>query len=179
MSHVENCTTILRNLAAARDAAAELGGILSESATYNWFGEHMGDYPLPAGMTKEELGKCEYKIAFPGIRYEIGVKLMTPAMADAKIKAGSMQEKDRHKPGYTLLYDFFGDSRQHDGQKLLAKCGKALGDLIQRYEHHAIRRSLPSGRQVYKVTSHDEARRLSAKLKQKITYTGKMLTICT
>ena len=41
--------------------------------TYKWFGTHVGDYPLPTGFTKEDMGKCDHAIRVPGARYEIGV----------------------------------------------------------------------------------------------------------
>jgi len=41
--------------------------------TYAWYGNHVGDYPLPEGFTREDMGKCNHAIHVPGARYEIGV----------------------------------------------------------------------------------------------------------
>ena len=72
-------------------AAEKLGLEVRQKKTYNWFGRHVGDYPLPEGFTQSELGKCEFALGVIGNdgAYEIGV---------VKSKTGN---------GYTLLYDFF------------------------------------------------------------------------
>lgn len=81
---------------------------------YNWYGVHAGGYPIPVGMSKAQLGKCDHVIKLPGVRYEIGV---------VKLEKG----------GYTLAYDFYGNGGHHDGQKLLSKFGDGLKKLVQSY----------------------------------------------
>jgi hypothetical protein len=70
------------------------GAVLEKASTYKWFGRHVGDYPMPEGLTKDDLGKCEYKIRFPAAAtnrgYEVGII------------------KHPLKPGvYTFIYDFW------------------------------------------------------------------------
>lgn len=64
----------LRNKAHLIAAVKELGGEWIEDATtYKWYGRHVGDYPLPVGFTKHEMGKCHHKLKFPGAHYEVGI----------------------------------------------------------------------------------------------------------
>lgn len=79
--------------------------------TYNWWGKHVGDYPVPQGFTKEELGKCNYCFGFPGREdlYELGV-----VYRDGK---------------FHLLYDFYGSK----GQPLMDLLGKKGEKLLQTY----------------------------------------------
>ena len=58
--------------------------------SYSWWGYSAGDYPLPAGFTAEDLGKCEHAIGIPGTTWEVGL---------ARPKNGK---------GLRMLFDFFG-----------------------------------------------------------------------
>ena len=110
MSHVASIEVKVKSLAALKAACAEFGAVWQEGQlTYKWYGRSVGDYPLPAGMTVDQLGKCEHAIHVPGVEYEVGV---------VKLASGD----------YTLAYDFWGP-----GQGLLAKFGDKLGLLTQRY----------------------------------------------
>ena len=73
MSHVDKMELICTSLNAAGRMAVKHGGVLTKAETYEWFKQHVGDYPLPAGVSIEDLGKCEYKITFPDCRYEVGL----------------------------------------------------------------------------------------------------------
>ena len=118
MSHIASIDIIITDLAALQAAARELGALWVEGKkTYNWFGQSGGDYPLPAGMTVDQLGKCDHVIALPGVRYEIGV-----------VK--------RADGNFTLAYDFYGRSGRHDGEKLLAHFGDGLAKIKQFYGLH-------------------------------------------
>jgi hypothetical protein len=116
MSHVTNIDIEINNLTALESAIQEMGGVFVRNKTnYTWYGRHVGDYPLPAGFTKEMLGKCEHAIALKGTNYEIGVV------------------RNPSKPsGYTLLYDFWGP-----GEKLRQHFGDGLTKLKQMYGVHA------------------------------------------
>jgi len=46
---------------------------IENKKTYNWWGYHVGDYPIPNGFTKEDLGSCDHVIKVDGASYEIGV----------------------------------------------------------------------------------------------------------
>lgn len=117
MSHISTISVTINNLAALEAAAKEHGCQWLNKKTYEWFGTYMGG-KLPSGMTKESLGKCDFAIKLPGVRYEIGV---------VKLKDGS----------YTLAYDFYHYEKYgHDGGKLLDKFGDGLKKLVQSYAKH-------------------------------------------
>lgn len=74
MSHVVEIQIELRDLNAIRAAVKRLGGIWHENQqAYAWWGRSVGDYPLPEGVRKEDLGKCDHAFGFPGADYEVGV----------------------------------------------------------------------------------------------------------
>jgi hypothetical protein len=92
MSHVTTAPTKIVNLQALELACKELGLELRRGqTTYRWYGRHVGDYPLPEGFTREDLGKCAHAISVPGNdhAYEIGVV------------------QNKNGQGYTLMYDFY------------------------------------------------------------------------
>jgi len=113
MSHVVSVDVQLTDLDAIAKAADACGLIFSKSSTYKWFGRHMGDYPLPAGFTASDLGKCDYKLSMKGVGYEVGL-----VRRDGK---------------YTMLFDFWGSTgrklKQHlggeDAAKFVAEYGFA------------------------------------------------------
>jgi len=51
---------------------AEGWGFIENRTHYEWFGKHIGDYPIPVGFRKEEMGRCDHVIDV-GVRYQIGV----------------------------------------------------------------------------------------------------------
>ena len=67
--------------------------------TYEWFQRHVGDYPLPEGINRSDLGKCSHVIRVPGAKYEIGVI----QQADGTL----LPIWDFYQPGG--LYDKMGD----------------------------------------------------------------------
>ena len=74
MSHIVDVQIELRDINAIRAAVKRLGGIWHEGKTsYAWYGRSVGDYPLPEGVRKEDLGKCDHAFGFPGASYEVGV----------------------------------------------------------------------------------------------------------
>ena len=81
---------------------------LEGKQNYVWYGSHMGDYPIPEGFTKEQMGSCEHAIKIPGANYEIGV---------ARNNKGELK----------LLWDFWGSGG------LQQKLGKDAGLLKQAY----------------------------------------------
>jgi hypothetical protein len=120
MSHVTTVSIKIKDLQALKAAIKEFGAEWIEGRKeYNWWGVSVGDTPLPEGMTKEMLGKCDHVIKLPGVNYEIGV---------VKMPAGH----------YTLAYDSYDYGRgpnrvPADGGKLLAKFGDGLKKLTQAY----------------------------------------------
>lgn len=123
MSHVEKVKTVLSDIEAVKAACTRLGVEFRENQkTYEYFGRHVGDYPLPEGFSANDLGKCEHAVHVPGTNYEIGL---------AKNPAGK---------GYTALYDFYGSSTRHDGQNLLKKFGHGLTKFVDAYSVEALKR---------------------------------------
>ena len=124
MSHVCDIKTEIKDLEALAEAAKELGlELVRDQRTFKWYGRHVGDYPLPAGFTVADMGKCDHAIRIPGNSgaYEIGV----------------VKRRDG-KPGYTLLYDFWAG-----GRGMSAKCGgDQLPKLVQEYTAAAVKRSV-------------------------------------
>lgn len=133
MSHMVDAgkDLIINDLDCLAAAAKECGlELVRGQKTHRWFGRWVGDYPLPAGFTKEDLGHCEHAIRIPNkTGYEIGV---------TKRRDG--------KAGFTLLYDFW-----QGGYGLEAKAGKALSKLLPQYTAAVTKKQL--GRQGYRVQS--------------------------
>ena len=150
MSHIASINIVITDLAALQAAARELGGLWVEGKkNYNWFGISVGDYPLPPGMTVDQLGKCEHVIALPGVRYEIGV---------VKCADGN----------YTLAYDFYGSGRNssfHDGDKILAHFGEGLSKIKQFYGLHKATIAA-------KLRGYSTSRKLAANGDMKLQITG-------
>lgn len=125
MSHVVSIRCKIKDLDALEKAAKSLGLDFVKQATYRWWGHSVGDYPLPAGFTTKDLGKCEYAIKIPknNHAYEVGV-------VPSKTTAGE----------YELLFDFYAG-----GQGLMAKIGKDASLLTQQYKIETARKNLPVG----------------------------------
>lgn len=110
MSHVVDGEIIVKDIPSLTKAARDIGMELIPASTYKWFGRHMGDYKLPEGFTKEELGRCEYVIRIPDNKeaYEVGVV--------------------RKNGQYRLLWDFW-----NKGYGLMDKIGQDGEILMQAY----------------------------------------------
>lgn len=90
MSHVSKIEIEIRDLACLAKACQRLGLEFRENQReYVWYGRLVQPdrYPLPEGITENDLGKCHHAIHIPNASYEIGV-----------VKRGS---------SYTLLADFW------------------------------------------------------------------------
>jgi len=112
MSHTVEITNLLiRDLDALRRAGERLGlEFIPQQTTYRWYGHSVGDYPLPIGFTKEEMGHCEHALRIPNNNkaYEIGI----------------VTRRDG-QPGYALHWDFW-----NGGYGLTDKIGKE-GELLR------------------------------------------------
>lgn len=111
MSHVVSIDVEITDLEALKAACTRLGFEFLEGQSYKWWGRHVGDYPLPAGFTPEELATSLHSIrvpqAFKG--FTVGV---------FKSKTG---------PGYQLLWDHYDDGLK------AAMGGEQGGKLAQAY----------------------------------------------
>lgn len=108
MSHIAVQTTkagepMFSDLAAMEQAAGMIGCEIVKKKEYTWWGRSVGDYPLPAGMKKEDLGKnAEYVLRIRPDSYE---KFGLDAKAQP-YELGLLP--DPNNPGcYVPMYDFF------------------------------------------------------------------------
>lgn len=113
MSHVDIIELDINDLDALKAAGRLCGLELVKQETYRWYGKHMGDYPLPAGFKREDLGHCDFVLRLPGKKdaYEVGI----------------VKRKDG-KPGYVPLWDFW-----NGGYGLEDAVGKNGSKLKQEY----------------------------------------------
>ncbi len=101
MSHLVSASLKILDIAALRAAVLEFGGQLTEKKTFTSY--------------EGESNKCDFCIALPGVRYNVGV---------IKDKAGH----------YVLSHDPFGYSNSsHDGHKLVNTFGTGLSKLQKSY----------------------------------------------
>jgi hypothetical protein len=108
MSHVAKIELEIKDLDTLKGACERLGlEFMRNQKTYAWYGTNVGDYPLPDGVSVEDLGKCDHAIRVPGATYEIGIV--------------SRENK------YILLWDFY---RAGGLEQVL---GKNAGKLKQAY----------------------------------------------
>lgn len=122
MSHVAQIEIEVRDLEALKSACQRLGlEFVAGQRSYRWYGRHVGDYPLPPGFSREDLGKCDHVIRVPGNAqaYEIGV----------------VRRKDG-RSGWVLLWDFWGG-----GFGLQEKVGEGAGRLKQAYALEAAKKA--------------------------------------
>lgn len=150
MSHVVTLKTEIRDLDAAEAVIRELGGkLMRGQTTYKWWGRSMGDYPIPEGMTADQLGKCDHAIKVPGTEWEIGLV------------------KNPKTGGYRMVYDFFGRRGRPILQFLgVDENGKRSGtrpDFMQMYA-------------AQKATMEARKRGLSV---QRLTVGGNIKLVCT
>lgn len=90
-------------LEALKMACDMLGLEILEQREYAWWGRHVGDYPLPSGMKKEELGRNALFVlrAKPEKRREL--QRANGSCYDIGIV------EDPNNPGcYVPIYDFYG-----------------------------------------------------------------------
>ncbi len=119
-------------------SAAGLGVHLHRGVkTYAWYGSSVGDYPLPAGFTKEMLGKCDHMISVDGADYQIGVV------------------RNPQGRGFVLLYDFWGISKGLPIKEKLG--GESLPKLKQAYAvNRAMAIARKKGQQVRRVVAAND-----------------------
>ena len=114
MSHVSKLELTIKDLNALIQACIKLGfQFVKDQKTYVWYGRWVGDSPLPEGVDKKDLGKCDHAIKVPGCSYEVGV---------LRKRNGS----------YTLLWDSWE-------AKLRLAIGNNAGILKQAYTTEVVR----------------------------------------
>lgn len=144
MSHVVKIKLEIKDLAALKEACKAMGLEFRENQkSYRWFGQFMGDYPLAAGFSQEDLGKCEHAIGIPG-------------RADA-YEVGIVRRRDG-KAGYELMWDFWAggnglqDAIGENGNKLRQEYAAATAARIYRQQGYRVTRTIKDGRIVMQAT---------------------------
>lgn len=93
MSHVVKIATKFSSIPALLEAAEKCGLQKLDKNTFNWYGRHVGDYPLPQGFTASDMGKCD--------QFALGLKDAPNAYEIGVCKARDGSD------GYELLFDFW------------------------------------------------------------------------
>ncbi|MBF0397346.1 MAG: DUF1257 domain-containing protein [Desulfobacterales bacterium] len=74
MSHISKIEVQIKSLEDLKEACQQLGfQFMENQQNFKWYGEWIGDSPLPEGMKVEDIGKCDHAIRIKGCDYEIGV----------------------------------------------------------------------------------------------------------
>lgn len=135
MSHITTTTVQILDIDTLEAAAHQLGLVLNRGQqTYRWWGRTVGDYPIPAGFTADDLGRCDHAICVPDQpgAYEIGV----------------VQRRDG-QPGWQLMYDFYAG-----GYGLMERVGENAHRLLQEIAVATLQRRAQT------LNQHFEVRRL-------------------
>lgn len=102
MSHIITSKAAILDLDALEVACQRRGlELVRDQETFRWFGESVGDYPLPEGFTEADMGRCSHAIQILGNSkaYEIG--LVETRESDGEGNFRSVEGQ------YTLMYDFW------------------------------------------------------------------------
>lgn len=136
MSHVATIDLRITDLEALAIACEALGLELQlGKTTYAWWNSHVGDYPIPEGMTVADLGKCQHAIKVKGTTPQNGPQ--------GPWEIGLVADGDGFRP----VFDFFGSA----GARLTDKAGVGLSKLKVEYASAIAIRQL--ARQGYRVRS--------------------------
>lgn len=75
MSHIVKMEATYKSLEDVIAAGLRMGWSYdANAATYRWFGQFVGDWALPKGMTVGEIGKATHGVfTVPGAGYQVGV----------------------------------------------------------------------------------------------------------
>lgn len=123
MSHVVKVELHITDLDALAKAAEMLGLEFKEGQkTFAWFGQHVGDYPLPEGFKASDMGKCDHALTVKNNDRAYGV--------------GVCARRDG-KPGYCVLFDFWAG-----GNGLVNHIGPEAKKLKQAYAVQVARKAL-------------------------------------
>lgn len=133
MSHVALVDLEITDLDDLAAAAKAIGlEFVPGQQTYRWYGQHVGDYPLPPGFQEDDLGKCEHALRIPQPR---AMEIAAKYDGLRAFEIGVCRRRDG-KPGWTLIWDFIAN-----GFGLVEVAGENLGRLKQAYAIQAARRT--------------------------------------
>jgi len=119
MSHITLVDIEIKDLECLRKATTELGLEFHEGQkSFKWYGQYVGDYPLPTGFVQADMGKCDHALKVKGNpnAYEIGVV-----------------KRHDGNPGYHLMFDFW-----QGGYGLQDVAGKNCSKLCQSYAEQVV-----------------------------------------
>ena len=148
MSHVADVDIKIRDLDALKIAVTRMGGqLMRDQKTHQWYGRFLNDWQSDRAAARRRdastFGTCDHAVRFDGINYEIGL----------------VKEADG---SFTAIYDTYGGSGSHDGQKLEAACGGAgLPTLKNEYAAAVTTRVL--ARKGFRVRRAEENRKITLK----------------
>lgn len=162
MSHVATIDIEINDLEALTAAAKRLGGVVEQAKTYKWWGRSMGDYPIPAGFTAAELGKCHHKINFPelnAVAIQQGHRAYEVGIIDKEQLPPDHPAQTAYPGRYILQWDFFygplcqvmgGDK----GQAMKHAYGvETTIAAARRRGHRVTETKLPNGRTRLEITA--------------------------
>jgi hypothetical protein len=130
-SHVAKIDTKILDLDALSMACQRLGLEFKSGQTrYRWWGSSAGDYPVPNGLTVDDLGKCVHAISVPGfdhVNRDKGGQYLDKngAWQQAPYEVGLIQNADG---SFTFVWDFF-----EGGYGMQEKVGENCGKLLAEY----------------------------------------------
>jgi hypothetical protein len=130
VSHVATIDIEITNLQDLQEACADLGlEFVMDQKTYNWYGEHVGDFAIPDGFSENDLGRCEHAIKLTDAQSMQEIERRREAflakwnekwggannepdattmlhVCQRPYEIGVARRRDG-RPGWTLLWDFF------------------------------------------------------------------------
>lgn len=133
MSHIAQVEIEVTNLDDLQQACQRLGlELVRGQQTYRWFGQSVGDSPLPDGFAVEDLGRCDHAIRVSAAKAS---ELSEIYGGQLPYEIGVVRRRDG-KPGYVLFWDFWCQ-----GLGLESVVGAGCGRLRQAYGICAARRT--------------------------------------
>lgn len=118
MSHVTIVSVQFKDLEVLKEICQSLGlEFRQDQKSYRWYGRHVGDFPLPEGFTRQDLGKCDHAIGVSGNpnAYEVGLV--------------------RRGDAFIPVWDFW-----NGGYGLVEKVGEGCDKLVNAYAKAVARR---------------------------------------
>lgn len=133
MSHVVEIKHRINDLECLALACKALGlDFRKDQKTFRWWGKSVGDYPLPEGYSKADMGHCLHAIGRPDedsfTEHRSNIPTGGYISQGKPYEVGVVEARDG-KGGYALLFDFYAG-----GYGLTEKVGSRAEKLVQRYE---------------------------------------------
>lgn len=149
MSHVAKVDVEVTNLDDLEAACRRIGLELVRGQTeYRWYGETVGDYPLPDGFRGDDLGHCDHAIRVPLDHPYQNREHYTDDMgvfhaARTPYEIGVVIRRDG-KPGFHLLWDFWQGGY---GLSEFLGVGKTAGEMPRLKQAYAVCAAMRAAKQ--------------------------------